>query len=182
MDGYSEIGAIYFSVDDRTSFAKFQDGKIITDTYVGAPPYKSIEGSVPYSLRQYHAAEHQVYNSFMEKIDRIANDASLEELAKFIPSMEEVEKTNPFSFFCGTTIFLMCGLTLLLSALPNLFRFHNTEFLFMLTWMTSSLVISSLICMWVQKKYFLAKPEKQQLRLGLEALKEVFRHGSSSYK
>lgn len=178
MDGYSEIGAIYFSVGESTSFAKFENGKIIADTYMGAPPYKSIKGKVPFLLRQFHAAEHQVYNCFMNKAKKLKYEADFNQLALCIPSLDEVEHTSPVSLFCGTTVFLMFGIVLILSAIPNMLRFHNTDFWFMLIWLVGTIVFAITICMWIQRKFFLAKPTRHQLRLALEALKEVFRHGT----
>lgn len=180
MDGYSEIGAIYFSVAKTTSYARFVEGKITTGSYEGAPPYQEINGKAPMLLRQYHSAEHQVYKSFMARAKKLPGDSSLKDLSNCIPSIDEAEATSPFSFFCGTTVFLMCGLILVLSAIPNLLHFHNTDLFFMLFWMIGTLVLSSLICMWIQERYFLAKPDKQHLRLALEALKEVFRHGATT--
>lgn len=178
MDGYSEIGAIYFSVGDTTSVAKYVDNRIVTKTFEGPPPYQTIKGKIPLLLKQYHAAEHQVYNCFMKKIKRVKRDAKLSDLASYVPTMEEVEKTKPFSIFCGTTIFLCSGVLLVFSALPNLLKFNNHNLLFMLLWMPGTMLLALLVGMWVQYKFFLAKPKRYQLRLAIEALKEVFKDGT----
>ena len=180
MNGYSEVGSIYFMVGERTSFARQLDGEIVTGSYIGPPPFKPLKGKASYLLRQYHAAEHKVYNAFMKNIERLKRESSLSELSKHLPSLEEVKKTSSFSVFCGTTVFLTSALILILSAMPNIFRFHNQDIIFMSLWMLGTLVLSIATGMWIQKKYFLAEPNRQQLELALTALKEVFKNARTT--
>jgi hypothetical protein len=224
MDGYSEIGAIFFSIAGKTSYAKHEDlaglwrsrqdteafprqdfyklapldqnsleflvpdytrrraavkGRLIsTGTYQGSPPYKVIKGPFPKILRQYHAAEHQVYNCFMDKIKRLPADSSLVELAAHIPSLEETRRAGSFSGFCASTFAFYSGFLLIITALPNLFHYQNHSLVFMGLWFLVSICVSSLICFFIQRWFFLSEPNDEQLLLAIEALKEVLKNES----
>ena len=202
MNGYSEIGKIYFNIGERTAFAAWlsadhthithQEAKtqikklpihktpIIVGHYQGLPPYKHIKGNIPDELKGYHAAEHQVYNCFKNKIQGLPLDSSLQELRKHIPELAEVRKTSNFSVFCGTTIYLLSGISLIVAALPNIFKFHNTEPLFMLPWFASSIALALAVSFWVQKTFFLSPASDKQILLAIEALKEVTNNGTNS--
>ena len=190
MNGYCEVGKIYYAIADKTAFAKYPEGfsesclrnitnhesLIETGFYQGEPPFKTITGKLSRIHRQYHSAEHKVFNCFSNKIKRLKKDASLEELSKKIPSLEEVKEYSDFSPFCGTTIFLFSGCALLLSALPNLFKYHNHDLFFMLIWLTASVLISRSITELIQRKFFLARAKDHQIVLAIKALKEVLNY------
>lgn len=181
MDGYSEIGKIYFMVSDRTSFAELlADGTIITGSYQGAPPYKALKGKSSQALNEYHAAEHKVYNCFIKKIKHLPEDTNLEDFASYVPTLQEARKTPAFSFLCGTTVFLSSALLLFGAALPNIFKFHNTSLLFMSFWFFGVISFALVLSKWVQHRFFLAEPDDQQIQLAIEALKETFRNGTNS--
>lgn len=187
MNGYCEPGKIYFAIADKTSYAKYPDGfsesrlrlinnyedLIETGSYKGTPPYKKIKGNLSYIYRQYHSAEHKVYNCFMHKIKGLRKDASLKELKKKIPHLEEVKKFSDFSPFCGTTILIFSGIALILASLPNIFHFHNTNIFFMLIWLTASILISKALTKYFQEKFFLAQAKDHQIVLAINALKEA---------
>lgn len=184
MDGYSEIGSIYFAIGDKTSVARYikpeptsKREKIVTETYTGSPPYSFIRGRMPELLKQYHAAEHKVYNCFMDKIKHLPARATLSELAKCIPTLTEVQNSKSHSAFCGSTICVSSAILLLGAALPNLLKLHNTNLLFMSMWLSISVALAYLVSAFVQDKYYLATPNDKQLELGLEALKEVLKNG-----
>lgn len=173
MQGYSEIGTIYFLIGEYTSYARYYNGLIESGTYKGEPPFQAIKGSIPKELKQYHAAEHKVYNAFMQKIRDLDANTRIEELRKHIPSIEEVRKASSSSYLCGTTIFLLSGLSLFLVAMPNLFDFANKNILQLILWMTGSVILSLAVSLWIQRKNFLSEPEDRHLVLGIEALKEA---------
>lgn len=190
MNGYCEIGKIYYAIADKTGFAKYPDGfseaclKIInnydslieTGSYQGEPPFKRIKGKLSKVHREYHSAEHKVYNCFKSKIKDLKADASLKELREKLPSLEEVKGYPDFSIFCGTTIFLFSGSVLLLSALPNIFKFHNHDLFFMLIWLTASVLMAKALTEFIQKKFFLAEAKDHQIVLAIKALKEVLNY------
>lgn len=190
MNGYCEIGKIYYAIADKTGFAKYPDGfseaclsiinnydsLIETGTYQGEPPFKRIEGKLSKVHREYHSAEHKVYNCFKSKIKDLDKDAGLDELKAKIPSLEEVKEHTDFSLFCGTTIFLFSGSVLLLSALPNILKFHNHDLFFMLIWLTGSVLMAKALTEFVQRNFFLAKAKDHQIVLAIKALKEVLNY------
>lgn len=182
MEGYSETGAIYFSRGQSTSFARLPkvidgnrdlESQFITGSYDGAPPYKKIDGKLPVILREYHSAEHQVFNAFQKKISKKDTNASIKELAEEIPDLEEIKDSNDYSNLCGTTIFLSSGLILILTSLPNFFKFYNTNLFFMSFWIATSFLITYLVSKYVQKKFFLSEAKDYQLLLARTALKEA---------
>ncbi len=182
MDGYSEIGAIYFSIGDKTSVARYLKPaqqtasnieQLVVETYIGNPPYSYIQGRMPKVLRQYHAAEHQVYNAYLSKVRHLPKRASLSELRQFVPTLQEAKNTKSHSLFCGSTICVSTAIMLFGAATPNLLKLQNTNLIFMSTWLAASVVLAYLISKWIQQKYYLAKPNEKQLELGLAALKEV---------
>ncbi len=184
MNGYSEIDAIYFSIGKKTSFAKYLDAQddcgnprrnLVKGTYIGDPPYKKITSSLSSEHRQYHAAEHIVYNNFMNKIKKLAPDTPLNVFQNFVPKFEELNKEKSFSFFCGTSFFMGSTSLVLLSALPNLLDYKNEEPVFMILWLIFSLVISILFCKVIQKHYYLKTPQHKHINLAIEALKEVLK-------
>lgn len=182
MEGYSEPGAVYFSIGKQTAFAKINlnNSQIITGSYFGAPPYKKIQGKLSNLAKEFHAAEHQVYNCFRKKIQKLKSNASLRLLKRFIPRIEEVADTKPFALNCGTTVFLSSGMLLILASLPNLFSFYNTNFLFMTLWILGSIAVTAIVSAKVQTKYFLTKPKPYQLEIALEALKEALNNGHNT--
>lgn len=185
MDGYSEPGAIYFSIGKKTAYAKIDLDEIFyanedlapikTGSYLGTPPYRTINGELSRLAKEFHAAEHKVYNCFQEKIKNLKANSSLKIIRKFIPKLDEIEKAKPFSMFCGTTIFLSSGLLLLVSALPNIFLFLNKNLVFMIAWLSFSIFITLVITTKIQQKYFLLKPKTYQIKVALEALKEALK-------
>ncbi len=173
MDAYSEVDAIYFSIANKTAYAKYVAGKLLKGSYIGCPPYHCLLGPASFRLRQFHTAEHQVYNAFMAKAKTLPAEASLSELAIRMPSLDEARRGSPFSIFCGTTFCFSSGLLLILSSLPNLFHFHNTNLYFMSFWLLFVLLSTLLMTRFIQKRFFLAKAEDEHLILAIEALKEV---------
>lgn len=176
MEAYSEIGTIYFCIGEKTAYARETANSISCGSYIGEPPYAKTKFSR--LLKQYHAAEHKTYNCFRKKISALDKNASLAELRQAIPSLEEVKETKAYSLYCGSTVLLFSGSLLVLSCLPHLFSYHNDEFLFMSLWLSSSLLAALAISYWVQNKYFLAPPKNSQIKLALEALKEVLKDDS----
>jgi len=190
MNGYCEIGKIYYAIADKTAFAKYPDGfseaclslvnnyesLIETGSYQGEPPFKRIQAKLSKVHREYHSAEHKVYNCFNSKIKNLSKDAEIKELRRKIPSLEEVKAHSDFSPFCGTTIFLFSGIILLISALPNIFNFHNHNLFFMLIWLTASVLIARTITELIQRKFFLADAKDHQIVLAIKALKEVLNY------
>ncbi len=182
MDGYSEIDTIYFSVGDKTSYAKYvpklidslNDKNIETGTYIGSPPYKPVSKPLPKLLKQYHAAEHQVYNCFLNKIKEIDSKAKLKEFQNYIPRVEEAKKTNPFSLLCGTTIFFSSGILLIAAAVPNILKLSSNLY-FMIGWFAFIITLTVITSYLIQKKFYLAQAEDRQLILAIEALKEVLK-------
>ena len=184
MDGYSEIGAIYFAIANKTSVARYlkatssnKQELLVTETYLGSPPYSFIRGRMPKLLKQYHAAEHQVYNCFMDKIRHLPARATLSEISMMVPTLAEVQNTKSHSALCGSTVYVSSAILLLGAAIPNLLKLHNTNLIFMSTWLAVIISIAYLASCWIQKKYYLATPNDKQLKLGLEALKEVLKNG-----
>lgn len=188
MDGYSEIDAVYFSVANKTSYAKYVPkliselssqvnmAKVIeTGTYEGFPPYKPIDGKVPTLLKQYHSAEHQVYNSFMKNIKNLDADTQLAEFQKYIPKLEEAKIANSFSIFCGTTVFISSAILLIASAVPYYFKLSG-NIVFMLPWLAFIIAATFIISIFIQKKFYLAQASDEQLILAIEALKEVLKN------
>ncbi len=185
MNGYSEIGAIYFSIGDKTSVARYlkpgagqKREVLVMETYTGSPPYSYIHGRMPKILRQYHAAEHQVYNAFTRKIRHLPKRASLGEIREYVPSLVEAKNSKSHSLFCGSTFCVSSAILLLGAAIPNLLKLQNHNLVFMSTWMAISVALAYLVSSWIQQKYYLAKPNDKQLELGLAALKEVLKDGN----
>ncbi len=197
MDGYSEIDTIYFSVGDKTSYAKYvpklidklnneqatandknpkqlKELTIETGTYIGSPPYKPVPRPLPKLLKQYHAAEHQVYNCFLSKIKQIDSKAKLNEFQNYIPRVEEAQDSNPFSILCGTTICFSSGILLIAAAIPNIFKLSSNSY-FMIAWFAFIITITVIASYFIQKKFYLAQAEDRQLILAIEALKEVLK-------
>jgi hypothetical protein len=199
MDAYSEIDTIYFSVADKTSYAKYipklidqlntehstlkgkgseaelyQDFQIKTGTYQGLPPYKSVEKPLPKLLKQYHAAEHQVYNCFLNKTKKLSSKTKLNEFQNYIPAIEEAKRTDPFSILCGTTILFSSGILLIAAAIPNILKL-SSNLGFMVVWFAFIIIITGLASYFIQKKFYLAQADGRQLILAIEALKEVLK-------
>lgn len=186
MDGYSEIDAVYFSVANKTAYAKYipkliselssqSANKIIeTGTFEGLPQYKVINTKIPTLLKQYHAAEHQVYNSFMQKIKDLNADTQLSKFQNYIPKLYEAKAASSFSIFCGTTVFVSSGFLLIASALPFYFKLNN-NLAFMLPWLALIITVTFIISVFIQKKFYLAKANDEHLILAIEALKEVLK-------
>lgn len=190
MDGYSEIDTIYFSVADKTSYAKYvpklidtlndkyselkpcQEFEIQTGTYQGSPPYKPVERPLPKLLKQYHAAEHQVYNCFLNKAKKLNSKAELNEFQNYIPAIEEAKRTNSFSLLCGTTILFSSGIILIAAAVPNILKL-SSNLAFMVVWYTCIILLTGITSYFIQKKFYLAQADDRQLILAIEALKEV---------
>jgi uncharacterized protein YqhQ len=186
MNGYSEIGAIYYSIGDKTSFARYTtttkdtqniwQAEIETGTYPGTPPYRIIKGKLSTEAKKYHAAEHLVYNCFMHHIKNLSADSSLEQLAKHLPTITAIQKTNSYSFFCGTTFLLSSSLIILIASLANYFKFSSSNYLIAAVILGISIPIAITISYVIQKKYFLHQPELKHLILARQALKEVLKN------
>ena len=165
MDGYSEIDTIYFSVGDKTSYAKYVpkliDELIETGTYQGSPPYRPVSKPLPKLLRQYHAAEHQVYNCFLDKIKQIDSKAKLNEFQNYIPRVEEAKHTNPFSILCGTTVCFSSGILLIAAAIPNILKLSSNTY-FMIVWFAFIITITVIASYFIQKKFYLSKAEDRK--------------------
>ncbi len=185
MDGYSEIDTIYFSVGDKTSYAKYVpklidklnsqvDLQVETGTYQGSPPYKSLSRPLPKLLKQYHAAEHQVYNCFQNKIQKLDSKAQLHEFQNYIPRVEEAKRTDPHSLLCGTTVFFSSGILLIAAAIPNILKLSSNIY-FMVAWFAFIITITVLASYFIQRKFYLAQADDRQLILAIEALKEVLK-------
>lgn len=187
MDAYSEIDCIYFSIGNKTSYAKYirplqQEGimpEIETGTYSGSPPYQSIKRPLPKLLKQYHCAEHKVYNSFMAKIKGLPDAISLDKLALRVPELSEARAASPFSIFCGTTVFISSGILLIASAIPYFLKMNQNPY-FMFAWLAFVIVLTTLASYQIQKQFYLAKAEDQHLLLAIEALKEVLTNERNS--
>lgn len=189
MDGYSEIGAIYYSIGNKTSFAKIDtttdtnkdqwQKHIECGTYTGCPPYRPIKSPLNKLAKQYHCAEHLVYNSFMQKIKKLPANAKLEEFQKYIPSFEEIKKTSAHSFFCGTSFLLSSSILLLLSCIPNLMHWTSSKPIFSMLIFAFSILMTLMTSQTIQHKLFLSEPEEHQIFLARLALKEVLKNESS---
>lgn len=171
MNAYSEVDAIYFQIGSLTGFAKLINDTVHQGYFIGEPPYKSQTLPFTTKLREYHAAEHKVYNAFMSKNQNLKAEAQLDDLA--LPSLNEIRKASSFSLMCGSTIYLGSGILLITSALPNLLHYHNLEVAFMIPWLTGALIISYCIMHIIQYQFFLSNPQDYQLELALTALKEA---------
>lgn len=190
MDAYSEIDTIYFSVGEKTSYAKYvpklidklngkysepeQEFQIQTATYQGSPPYKPVERPLPRLLKQYHAAEHQVYNCFLNKTKKLNSKTQLSEFKNYIPAIEEAKRTDPYSFLCGTTIFFSSGILLIAAAIPNILKLSSNTY-FMIGWFAFIIAITVMTSYFIQRKFYLAQADDRQLILAIEALKEVLK-------
>jgi uncharacterized protein YqhQ len=188
MNGYSDIGAIYFSIGDKTSFARYKtttttkdtkniwQAQIETGTYPGTPPYRIIKGKLSIEAKKYHAAEHLVYNCFMHQIKNLSAESSLEELAKYVPTINAIRKTNSYSFFCGTTFLLSSSLIILVASMANYFKFSSSNYLIAAMIFIIAIPIALIASYMIQKKYFLHQPELKHLILARQALKEVLKN------
>jgi hypothetical protein len=189
MNGYCEPGSIYYQIAQKTAYAKYprafsetflesiNNYKVLIETgsYIGDPPYQRIN-RLSKTHREYHCAEHQVYNCFKSKIKTLARNSSLETLAQYLPSLNEARKTSPYNIYCGTTIGIFSALALILAGLPNIFKFHNEDLLFMLIWLTAIVIFTSCVCKSIQKNFFLATAKDHQIVLAIKALKEVLKN------
>ncbi len=210
MDAYSEIDAVYFSIGDKTSYAKYipkliddklprlkKDSdraertcrqmedlgfqrksnvqhEIKTGSYKGTPPYKAVKHPLPKLLKQYHTAEHQVYNCFLNKARTLAAEAQLNEFKDYIPEIAEAKKANPFSIMCGTTIGFSSGILLIAVSIPHIFKL-NANACFMLPWLAFIIILTFIVSYYIQKQFYLAKADDRHLILAIEALKEVLK-------
>lgn len=187
MDAYSEEGCVYFSVGTKTSYARYHPWrgeekimqKIQTGTYRGSPPYKSLTRPMPILLKQYHAAEHKVYNGFMNKVKTLPEQSSLCELSEAVPSLAEAQSASSFSLFCGTTVFISSGILLLGAAVPYFFKLNGNAY-FMFAWLAFIVLVTMLASYYIQKKFYLAQAEDKHLLLAIEALKEVLKDERNS--
>lgn len=187
MDAYSEVDCVYFSIGDKTAYAKYVP-KLISDlgepelktgTYEGKPPYKSVKRPLPKLLKQYHAAEHKVYNSFMSKIKKLPENSSLDKLSQQVPSLEESQVASSFSIFCGTTVFISSAILLIAAAIPYFLKLNHNPY-FMLAWLAFIITMTVLASYQIQNRFYLAKANDKQLLLAIEALKEVLKNERNS--
>ena len=182
MDAYVEEHCVYFSIGNKTSYARYQAlgeeeqkmQEIKTATYQGSPPYKVLARPMPTLLKQYHAAEHKVYNSFMQKIKPLPQQAGLSELAQELPSLDEARSASSFSLFCGTTIFISSTILLLGAAVPYFFKLSTNPY-FMFAWLACIVIVTLLASYYMQKNFYLAQADDKHLLLAIEALKEVLK-------
>jgi hypothetical protein len=189
MNGYCEPGRIYYQVAHKTAYAKYPrefsenflasinnySVLIETGSYIGEPPYKRIN-KLNRIHREYHCAEHQVYNCFKSKIQTLSKDSSLETLAEYLPRLEEAQKASPYTIYCGTTIGIFSAIALILAALPNIYKFYNDNLFFMLAWLSLTVVVARWISLKIQKTFFLAPAKDHQIVLAIKALKEVLKN------
>lgn len=180
MQAYCDDKTIYFQIQSSIGFAGMESGGIISGNYQGGLPFKYQK--LPYStqLKTNHSAEHKVYNAFINNLKNKKNNLGLSELIKHLPTLEQIKKTDDFSFFCGSTYYLGSGLLLLIAALPNIFHFHNQNLLFMPAWMVGSLMITYLVMKITQKQFFLAQAGEAEINLALTAIKEAFKHARNN--
>ena len=189
MNGYCEPGRIYYQAARKTAYAKYSREfsekflasinnyalLIETGSYIGEPPYRRID-RLSKTHKEYHCAEHQVYNCFKAKIKNLPKDSSLETLALYLPSLNEARKTSPYNIYCGTTIGIFSAIVLILATIPNILKFHNEDLLFILIWLTAVMIFASWVCKSIQKNFFLATAKDHQIVLAIKALKEVLKN------
>jgi hypothetical protein len=180
MQAYCDSDTIFFQISSSTGFASDKLGKKGKGAYKGSPPYKLAQ--IPYSeeLKLKHSAEHKVYNAFIKKIAHIKEDMDLEKLENFIPSYKEAKDADDFSLFCGSTYYLGSAMILLLSTLPNIFQFYNTNLIFMPIWMFFCIFATYYCMRLIQKQFFLATAKDSEIKLALIAIKEAFKHARNN--
>jgi hypothetical protein len=196
MLGYSEANAIYFSAGKKTGFAKIKagfdkleqlelsedqfDSLIEHGQFEGLPRFKYINffQKLCKETKQCHCAEHKTYNAFKKKIKKLPCTTRFGEFKDYIPSINEIKTQKPFSVFCGTSFLISSVLSMLVMCLPNLFRYKNTDFVFMSLWLGLSILVLFISSYIIQKNY-LAQPSALQIFIAQKALKEVL-HGNNN--
>jgi hypothetical protein len=175
MNGYSENRAIYFQIGTQTAFAIYptNEEKILSGKYQGEPPYRRFIGTISEEHKKYHEAEHQIYNCFINKIKDLHPEAKLSEFAEYLPSIEEAQRTDSFSVFCGTSFYLSSAVLLIGSGLINFSNANwQTRFIFLFLLMALFILLSYII----QKIFYLKKADSKHLKLAREALKEALKN------
>jgi hypothetical protein len=188
MLGYSEANAIYFSCGDKTGFAKIKsdfsnleiealgkdhfESMVESGSFKGFPKFKYIKDKLCKLTKQCHSAEHKTYNAFQKKITKLKRNTQLQEFYKYIPSLEEIRRQSHYSVFCGTSFIFSSSAAIIIACLPNLISFHNTNLVFMLSWLTLCIFGLFALSYLIQSRY-LAKPNALQIFIAQKALKEV---------
>lgn len=196
MLGYSEANAIYFTAGEKTGFARIKQGfndielseieeaqfksVVESGTFNGLPKYKyfQFKNGLCTKTKQCHSAEHKTYNAFQKKIKKLKKDTKLEEFINYIPSIDEIKSAQSFSLFCGTSFIISSSIAIISMSLPNLFRYKNTDYIFMPLWLIFSIGVLFLCSRLIQSRYLL-EPNSIQLFIAQTALKEVI-HGNNS--
>jgi len=171
MDAYVEEEAVYFATRDKIAFAKYsplirnriESGCIKASQQI-IPPKQKITAS----LKRYHAAEHKVYNSFMQKTAKCSANISKKALQDLIPNMTEAKSSSSFSLFCGSTQAYLLIISMSLLIVLNLFLNSILS-------ICVSLSLGILSIYFIQKKFFLEEPGEKELRLALRALNELLK-------
>ena len=171
MDGFADEEKIYIATSKQITFAKYSSiirNKIETGTISSREFEEKQKQKQKFTkvLKRMHAAEHKVFNCFMQKIRTNKKNISHENLIDFLPSIDELSKTNSYSFFCSSThnyFLIIYSLSfLLLSFILNNFL---------------SLVLAFLASLsstyFLQKVFFLEKPRKEELKLAISALERL---------
>ena len=111
MNAYTEVDCIYFNIGKWTSFARYlSDGSIKTGTYLGDPPYQSFSSKqYPKALKQYHAAEHKVYNAFSYNIRQASEDNCITQLQAYVPNLKEAMSAPEFSYSVVVLFYCFSG-------------------------------------------------------------------------
>jgi hypothetical protein len=196
MLGYSEANAIYFTVGEKTGFARikpnFNDlelrelvenqyqSVIDSGSFIGLPKYNyfNFNKEICEKTKQCHCAEHKTYNAFQKKINQLKKDTKLKEFINYIPSIDEIKSAESFSIFCGTSFVISSSIAIILMCLPNLFQYKNTDYIFMPLWLIFSIAVLFICSRLIQSRY-LAEPNLIQLFIAQTALKEVI-HGNNN--
>ncbi len=175
MNGYSTHDSIYFQIHSKIGFARLlPDQSIWAASYSGTIPETPLKRSP--ELLANHAAEHQAYNAFMKKISKLSANASLNELAEQLPSLDEIKAATAFNFACGSTV----GISCLFLVINSVSIFISKLYYPLAAWqellITCGLALFSLICAYlIQKQFFLGHTKELNLKLAQAALSQCIK-------
>jgi hypothetical protein len=171
MDAYVEEDTVYFATRDKIAFAKYSPlikNRIESGCLQASQPLTSSKQRFTASLKRYHAAEHKVYNCFMQKTAKCSPHISKKELQNLIPKITEAKRSSSFSLFCGSTQAYLLIISMSLLIILNLFL-NSILSIFL------SLGLGILSIYFIQKNFFLEEPSEKELKLALRALSELLK-------
>lgn len=193
MIGYCQKDKIFFTIGSITAFASLPENldpntyslnhlnkKIVTGSFCGLPDFKELDQKLDEQHKQFHAAEHKVFNAFIKKIKKLPANTSRQKLAEYLPNLHEIRKSLDYSFFCGTTIFISLPTALILCSFVNFFDLHEQK-LFALLWLIASIIFTLALSFFIQKN-FLLKPKDYQLLIARKALKEALNYDQNNHR